>query len=123
MKKHLVISALFILGIVGLAFATGRLSRNGIKPPHSATDTVRGPDVSDDSVLVGLSHVVFVGKIIRQLGDVTYPGTKTLITQFEVRVVYNVKGNVQGSTILGQVRGVEPLAQVGSTYFIRCQVQ
>jgi hypothetical protein len=115
MKKKFIVFAILVLGAAGAAFATEQ-STHSVGTPSSNTEVLSGPNVSDDRILVGLSHEVFVAKITKQLGDVTLPGIKPLMTQFEVRAIYNIKGNLRGNVVLTQIRGVEPLAQVGSTY-------
>ncbi len=60
-------------------------------------------DFSDDRVLVGASHNIFIGKVIRQIE------TKELglgpETQFEVQIVDNIKGELKGNVIVDQQGG------------------
>lgn len=90
-------------------------------------------DFSDDKLLVGAAHNIFIGKVIKQIN------TKDLgigpETQFEVEVVDNIKGNIEGKVVVNQLGGYkngdlyitedalftedseEPsLLQIGSTY-------
>ena len=60
-------------------------------------------DFSDDRKLMGASHNVFVGKVIRQVGSKSRTGTPE--TQFEVEVIHNIKGNLQGSVTVNQEGG------------------
>src|SRR3989442_859168 len=48
-------------------------------------------DFSDDRKLVGVSHYIFVGKVV---GEVK---TEGWYTQFAVQVVDNIKGNLRGT--------------------------
>ena len=92
---------------------------------------------------MGASHNVFVGKVIGQIGvrkEILSPGVEIPITQFEVRPIMNVKGDLQNSIIVEQVGGYQNgylvvgnagdvfgsrnqsgggyLMQVGSTYLL-----
>jgi|GEM_PF-2273300 len=84
-------------------------------------------NLSDDRLLMGASHNVFVAKVIRKIGNkrkFTSPET-----QFEVGGVSSIKGNLQGTIIVDQEGGYEngalyyvedgaPLLQPGSTYLL-----
>jgi len=60
-------------------------------------------DFSDDKVLVGASHNIFVGKVVRRIGNRERGvGPET---QFEVEVAYNVKGNLRGVVTVNQQGG------------------
>lgn len=84
-------------------------------------------DFSNDRILMGASHNVFVAKVIRQTGDRERRiGPET---QFEVQIVLNIKGNLQGMVTLdqegGYVNGVlyyiqdgVPLLKPGVTYLL-----
>lgn len=60
-------------------------------------------DFSDDRVLVGASHNIFVGKVIRQISD----KTNALLpqTQYEVQIISNIKGKLDGTVIVNQDGG------------------
>ena len=60
-------------------------------------------DFSDNRVLVGTSHNVFVGKVLKQIGSKELGiGPET---QFEVEVIDNIKGNLKGIITLNQLGG------------------
>lgn len=62
-------------------------------------------DFSDDKKLMGATHNVFVGKVIKK------SGTKNLgigpETQFSVEVVSNIKGNLSGIVTVNQLGGYQ----------------
>ncbi len=62
-------------------------------------------DFSDDNVLIGASHSVFVGKVVRVIG--TQDRGFGPETQDEVAVVANIKGNLQGYITVNQEGGYE----------------
>jgi hypothetical protein len=69
-------------------------------------------DFSNDAVLVGAAHNIFVGKVIRQVGNEERGiGPET---QYEVQVIDNIKGNLQGTVVVDQQGGYKD----GSLYII-----
>lgn len=62
-------------------------------------------DFGDDRILMGGYHNVFVGKVIKQVGNTNDRGTPE--TQFAVDVVYNIKGNLVGSIVVNQEGGYQ----------------
>lgn len=72
---------------------------------YQITDYQYAADFSDDKVLVGASHNIFVGKVVRQIG------TKDLgigpETQFEVDVIDNIKGDLKGTVTVDEQGGYE----------------
>jgi hypothetical protein len=90
-------------------------------------------DFSDDRVLVGAAHNVFVGKVAEQIG--TKERGIGPETQFEVEIIENIKGELERTVIVNQQGGYkdgklylmegdtltfgndeESLLQIGSTY-------
>lgn len=92
-------------------------------------------DFSNDEVLVGASHNVFVGRVVKKVSEKDPSGYPE--TQFEVQVIENIKGDLNGNVTLNQQGGFkngisyavayEPdeilkggdsnyLLQIGSTY-------
>src|SRR3989338_10737968 len=83
-------------------------------------------DYSDDRILMGASHDIFIGKVVRKVGD------KSLMdipkTQFEVKILLNIKGDLHGMVIVDQLGGYSngkmftehaaPLLKIGSTYLL-----
>lgn len=84
-------------------------------------------DFSNDEILMGASHNVFVGKVIKQTGNMGRGiGPET---QFEIEVVLNIKGNLQGMVTVDQQGGYQdgilyyvqngtPLLKPGATYLL-----
>lgn len=84
-------------------------------------------DFSDDRILMGASHNVFVGKVIKHVGDkqpIEIPET-----QFAVEVIYNIKGNLSGTVVVDQYGGYDngilyyiedaaPLLKPGAAYLL-----
>src|SRR5438132_10007795 len=60
-----------------------------------------GRNYADDRNMVGESHFVFVGKIVRQTGNEFVDGIPA--TQFEVEPLLNIKGILQQRIILAQM--------------------
>lgn len=120
-----------IIGIVvtlAVVFAFGAAIRaNLIILPIERTIEARLFDgLDDDRVLVGVSHVVFVGKVVKKIGQT--PGEAGPLTQFDVQVVQNIKGVLSGTVVMNQEGGYEngilslvesqPLLKVGTTYLL-----
>ncbi len=103
------------------------LRTNVIKLPIQRTIEVQFiPGLEDDRIMMGVAHNVFVGTVIKQVGNAdTGLGVST---QFEVAVVYNVKGSLSGTVTVDQQGGYEngilylveddPMLQQGSTYLL-----
>lgn len=84
-------------------------------------------DFSNNRVLMGASHNVFVAKVIKQIGNIERGiGPET---QFEVQIVLNIKGNLQGTVTLDQEGGYDngilyyidggaSLLEPGTTYLL-----
>jgi len=87
-------------------------------------DIQSAADFSDDKVLMGASHNIFIGKVTRQIGSKGRGiGPET---QFQVAVIDNIKGDLHGTVTVDQQGGYKdgvlyivdddyPL-QPGSTY-------
>lgn len=91
-------SIVFIIGV--------GLYTNVIKLPLTNTISLMyDVDYSDERILVGASHNVFVGKVIRKIGNKS--DTDTPKTQFEVEVIHNIKGKLEGVVIVDQTGGYE----------------
>jgi hypothetical protein len=82
----------------------------------------------DDNILVGASHNIFVGKVIKQVGNKSRGfGPET---QFSVEAIFNIKGSLQGAVTVNQEGGYDkngvlyyvedgiPLLQSGKTYLL-----
>lgn len=84
-------------------------------------------DYSDNTILMGASHNVFVGKVIAQVGNEEFAGMPA--TQFRVEVITNIKGELEKEIIVNQQGGYENgnlflvedgsgLLHPGSTYIL-----
>lgn len=62
-------------------------------------------DYSNDQILMGASHNVFVARIIREIEVRDYYTIPN--TMFEVEIIANVKGNLQGHAVVGQEGGLK----------------
>ncbi|MGA8311275.1 MAG: hypothetical protein WB755_14670 [Terriglobales bacterium] len=100
-KFKILAGVIVLLGAVGLGLHT-----NVIKLPIKRTmgSVTYIENFADDRELLGASHNIFVGRVIRQTGTKArgYIGPET---QFEVEVVYNIKGNLQGKVTVNQEGG------------------
>lgn len=69
----------------------------------SVTDPIYAADFSNDQILVGASHNVFVGRVLEQ------EGTKERgigpETQFKVSIIQNIKGDLSGEIVVDQQGG------------------
>jgi hypothetical protein len=123
MKKNIIIVCALVV-IVGTAFGARQyvhkgelLSKSG--KPSAITEYSSMPNYGDDSILLGDSHNVFVGKVVSIVG--TRPAISGEIAsapsvQYAVDVILNVKGNVNGTVTVNQFKITSPLVDVGSTY-------
>jgi hypothetical protein len=103
MNKKLIrtslVGAVFTIGAFAAAFHA-----NVIHFPFQAdVHTQNVVDFQNDKALMGASHNVFVGRVVKQVG------TKTRVevpeTQFSVEVVSNIKGNLTGTVVVDQFGG------------------
>jgi hypothetical protein len=92
-------SVIFIISVFNQAYADPKRSQAVFMDPQYAAN------YSDDRILMGASHDVFVGKILRESG--TQARGSLPQTQFEVQIISNVKGPLQGVVVLNQVGGYE----------------
>jgi hypothetical protein len=82
-------------------FDVGKKNRT---PKIAVIEAIMPPvNFDDDREFVGAADNVFVGKVIKQTGNVPRGGNPE--TQFSVDVIYDVKGNLQGETIVNQIGG------------------
>ena len=72
-----------------------------------------GTNLSDEKKLVGAVHNIFIGRVIRQSGDARRFSEPE--TQFEVRVLYNIKGNLKESVTIDQIG----MGYINGIYFTR----
>lgn len=88
-----------VLGIGTFGYA------KGFKPTQKVKyiDTQYAADFSNDKILVGAAHNIFVGKVIKQSG--VSKSSTGVETQFEVEVINNIKGDLKDTVIVNQVGG------------------
>jgi hypothetical protein len=60
-------------------------------------------DLKDYRDLLGNTHNVFVGRVIKEIGIQSQGSTPH--TQFDVRIIYNIKGNAQADIVVDQNGG------------------
>lgn len=60
-------------------------------------------DFAQDSILMGASHNVFVGRVIKQSGEKALGASPE--TQFKVEVISNIKGDLKGTVTVNQFGG------------------
>ncbi|MGC9968646.1 MAG: hypothetical protein ABSC29_02860 [Minisyncoccia bacterium] len=60
-------------------------------------------DFADDKILLGASHNVFMGKVIRQIGTQDVGAGPE--TQFAVQIISNIKGDLSGIVTVNQEGG------------------
>ena len=108
--------AVVLTGLVGLA-ALGAITaaRQGEGTPVAGNAVILHPsypyDYSDDRVLVGAAQFVFLGEVIEQVGTkgvpTSDPETEIPQTQFRVKVITEVKGDLPDEIVVSQSSGVE----------------
>lgn len=104
MTKKLISKNIIMGSIVLIAVFSIGLYTNIIKLPITKTVSPQYiADFTDDRILMGASHNVFIGKVIKQVGDKSLGGTPE--TQFTVDVLLNIKGNLQGEVMVNQSGG------------------
>ncbi|MFA6494198.1 MAG: hypothetical protein WCT49_04065, partial [Candidatus Paceibacterota bacterium] len=64
-------------------------------------------DVFSDIGMVGFGQNVFVGKVISQIGNKSDRPWRGAEGQFDVKVIYNIKGKLDGNVIVDQVGGMK----------------
>jgi hypothetical protein len=112
--------SLLLLVIVAGFSCTQNLGKSQL----SQSETTPNPGVlarsyDDDPVLVGSAEHVLAGKVLRQVGSDPRIGNPH--NQFEVEVLYNIKGELQGTVVVDNDYSTIPPEDhfaVGSTYLI-----
>lgn len=100
-KSSKVVALTSVLSI----FAFGMALHNNILklPIQTVTDPVFVTDFSNDQMLMGATHNVFVGKVLAQVS--TKERGIGPETQFSVEVISNIKGNLTGTVLVNQEGG------------------
>lgn len=105
MKYKIISISLFLMGLVGLGgikFFTpifDDLSSAKVISTHPVWIT----DFNDKRKLVGESDNVFIGEVISQIGEEDLTGKPN--TQFTVKILTNIKGNLEGIVTVNQEGG------------------
>ncbi len=80
-----------------------------VQGPPSGPHSAQAFDVSDKRKLVGFADNVFVGRVLGQVGDSSIPtsdpGPGVPRTQYSVRVLENIEGNLSGTVTVSQEGG------------------
>lgn len=123
MSKHLSLVAVVCVLIVGASVYV--INVHQINPVRQIHATYAA-DYSDTRILMGASHNVFVGRVRSRAGNKRLGSS--LETQFMVDVLYNIKGNLNGSVLVSQFGGTDhgtlwlengmPLLEIGTTYVL-----
>ncbi|OGZ16356.1 MAG: hypothetical protein A2494_00535 [Candidatus Lloydbacteria bacterium RIFOXYC12_FULL_46_25] len=101
--KYGVINTFVIVGLLGVVMLG--IYTSVIKLPIVAQSHYSYvADFSNDRVLIGGSHHVFVGKVVKRMGNVILPGDNPG-TQFSVEIIENIKGNLHGEVLIDQEGG------------------
>jgi hypothetical protein len=80
-----------------------------VTPRYFMIETLGNPmflyaaDFSKDDILMGASHNVFIGRVIKETGNKTR-GTSPE-TQFKVEIISNIKGELKGTVTVNQFGG------------------
>jgi hypothetical protein len=99
LKTILLIAAVMVIGVATSLVYANTKKQNKIQ----YIDLQYAADFSDDKVLVGASHNIFIGKVVKQAG--TQERGIGPETQFEVEVIDNIKGSLKGSVTIDQEGG------------------
>src|SRR6266446_4675161 len=127
MKKQIGLYTLIVLMAAGATMGMQQILHKAISFRNpmpamesgntSVADESRTINYADDRILLGNSHNAFVGKVLRKIGSKKLPATIGPSSQYEVNVVFNIKGNLLATVVVNQFEDSSPLLlQVGSTY-------
>lgn len=102
MKKKLI----FISGSLILVLFGAGIYTSIIKLPFTSTMHASWAfDVSNVGLLVKYSDNVFIGRVVKQVGNEGKENRNTPYTQFSVEVLANIKGNLTGTVVVNQMGG------------------
>ncbi len=80
-----------------------------VEGPSSGSHSAQAFDVSDKRKLVGFADNVFVGRVLEQVGTSSIPtsdpGPGVPRTQYSVKVLENIEGNLSGTVTVSQEGG------------------
>jgi hypothetical protein len=105
MKGKIILLSVFFVGLSALGgikyFTTFFDDKSSAKVVSS--ENVWIADFNDKRKLVGESDNVFIGEVIKQVGEEDLTGKPN--TQFTVKVLTNIKGNLEGTVTVNQEAG------------------
>lgn len=99
-KNQFIIVWLLIIFIVGVPIIYLAIN-NKQKEEKIKFSLIYNPE--NDREVVGAFHNVFTGKVVKNLGSAPYDAIPQ--QQFQVEVLYNVKGNLSGIVTVSQLGG------------------
>lgn len=100
-----------LIYLIGITASQSLLFRDGEKADSKFTspESIKylhvqyAADFTDDRILIGASHNIFVGKVVKVVGS---EGRRLgPETQFQVEVIENIKGDLRGAVIVNQLGG------------------
>jgi hypothetical protein len=96
--------SLFV-GVVAISCFVGiAINAKSNKPPVvSISQPSYASDYAKDDILIGSSHNVFIGRVIKQEGIKSRFATPE--TQFKVEIISNIKGDLNGTVTVDQFGG------------------
>lgn len=103
--KYIFANALVVAGLLGIVFLgiyTSMIKLPLVERSHYSY----AADFADNSILMGASHHVFVGKVLGRSGSIALPGNNPG-TQFTVEIIENIKGNLHGTVRVDQDGGYD----------------
>jgi len=114
---------------VGLEPLKTHFNFQSTPPPIKTThiDPIYPADFSNNQILMGASHNVFIGKVLAQVGTNDFMGDPA--TQFSVQIIDNIKGDLNNTVVVNQSGGYKDgvlyvmdeggaLLQPGATYLL-----
>jgi hypothetical protein len=129
-KQRIIYVLVGVILLAGMCWgAWDALRLNALRPSRSQTPVAGGTgalsaggsgslsiDWSNDRIMMGASHYVFVGRVSKRVSAIALT-PKYTTEQFAVDVVMNIKGILQGTVIVNQFEiNNFPVVQPGSTY-------
>lgn len=103
MKKTIIGSVIVCLGLTVYGLSNFEKSEEPAKVVQGHLNGVA--DFSNDKILVGSSNNVFIGDVVREKGNKSLDGSPE--TQFTVKVIENLKGNLEGDVTVNQFGGYD----------------
>jgi hypothetical protein len=99
------------------------IQNSGSSNNETSSSSPLYPDLSQPEKLVGKSHNIFVGKVIKVAGTIGNrnsidPNGRLLYKQFEVKVLSNIKGDLSGSVLVNVEDGGRTKLSTGATYLL-----